>query len=788
MLKKLKIWFKLRLSSQKGAIQLPIIIGLLIIGIALPAAVALVQKNQETRRGAKGEIWSCRRDLATSEAECKMSEFEGGSDYTLDHDETNSTCTEVTIGANTFYEIVSCTKEAPTPTPTSATCTYQGQSGVCTGLTGCNPTRWFTVAGQCGIGKGCCLPSSLTATPVPQCGLNQCSLPVGGATNCFNQCDRAQIVSTWHTCCNGSWTTGICSGCVTPTPKPPTATPKPPTATPTRRPTNTPTRRPTNTPTGRLTPTATPKPPTATPPPSCGDICARSTQCRLWCNDDSYVCRGGHCWPPATPTPTLVPTATPEPPTTTPKLPTATLEPTATPVPNPCVYVCVISGNCPDPQKRGGECQSGHECCDLGGTQCGNCRKSNTGWTSVWTGDHGQCNVSEKPGHWRYLSSGAMDANCEERFGTGYNKKDTCCGNPWPFWVSCSGASVDKTEVLDGETVTYTKGTIDVAELNAGGDPWGWTIKYQYGGLVVGEFTSCNWNQNTCTVTADASQGSSIEFGTNIYGKVGTDSDNYYCRYNGTWLKNPYSDGMTSDCNNSCRLTVNVVISCDQPPAIQLSSVVRPTGAPVYTRKFTIRDLPGGGCYPKDAMIVVKEDVNKNGIPDDAAGEPKAGGNAKVAGGYFDEENFKQVGAIYARTFDLKKSGDDLKKSGDYVWRGWSRNVGDNDPSMTWSVPVAWEKFSVSGEAPTREPVPTNTPTPGAAATNTPVPSCPRGSLGNLDCSADGVIDETDFNIMLAALFKSPSSPHGTNTDLTGEGNVNERDLTRLVYHWGAGD
>ncbi len=47
MLKKLKNNF-----SQRGAANIPIIIGLLLIGVALPAALRLVQQQQETRRGA----------------------------------------------------------------------------------------------------------------------------------------------------------------------------------------------------------------------------------------------------------------------------------------------------------------------------------------------------------------------------------------------------------------------------------------------------------------------------------------------------------------------------------------------------------------------------------------------------------------------------------------------------------------------------------------------------------------------------------------------------------------
>ena len=51
MSKKLKSFF----SSQKGVIQLPVLIGLLILAVALPAATRLVQQRQEIREKAEGE-------------------------------------------------------------------------------------------------------------------------------------------------------------------------------------------------------------------------------------------------------------------------------------------------------------------------------------------------------------------------------------------------------------------------------------------------------------------------------------------------------------------------------------------------------------------------------------------------------------------------------------------------------------------------------------------------------------------------------------------------------------
>lgn len=44
---------------QKGAAQLPIIIGLLLLGVALPAALKLVQESQETRRSATNQVCCC---------------------------------------------------------------------------------------------------------------------------------------------------------------------------------------------------------------------------------------------------------------------------------------------------------------------------------------------------------------------------------------------------------------------------------------------------------------------------------------------------------------------------------------------------------------------------------------------------------------------------------------------------------------------------------------------------------------------------------------------------------
>jgi len=77
-----------------------------------------------------------------------------------------------------------------------------------------------------------------------------------------------------------------------------------------------------------------------------------------------------------------------------------------------------------------------------------------------------------------------------------------------------------------------------------------------------------------------------------------------------------------------------------------------------------------------------------------------------------------------------------------------------------------------------RRELPTDTPMP-----STSPETCLKGGQGDLDCN--GAINGDDLTIMLQAMFKAPyTTQGGHSTDLTGEGEVNERDLTKLLINW----
>lgn len=89
---------------------------------------------------------------------------------------------------------------------------------------------------------------------------------------------------------------------------------------------------------------------------------------------------------------------------------------------------------------------------------------------------------------------------------------------------------------------------------------------------------------------------------------------------------------------------------------------------------------------------------------------------------------------------------------------------------------------------PTMTPTPTPTPSPTTTVTMTPtgVP-CPRGSLGNLDCSESGEINGVDLDILLRSWGPIPTNLTEQNlADLNGDAIVNSIDLDFLLAHWGA--
>lgn len=97
----------------------------------------------------------------------------------------------------------------------------------------------------------------------------------------------------------------------------------------------------------------------------------------------------------------------------------------------------------------------------------------------------------------------------------------------------------------------------------------------------------------------------------------------------------------------------------------------------------------------------------------------------------------------------------------------------------------------------TSTPTPTKTPTPTATNTPTPTPFATvcangvvNGNLGNLNCSTDMFINESDLSILLnkwrtSLLTPAPTPSNGQiSADITGDGLVNESDLSKLLANW----
>jgi hypothetical protein len=107
MLNKLKNNF-----FQKGAAQLPIIIGLLLLGVALPAALKLVQESQETRKSATNQLCCCTGITAYTGGTCFF--YEG----TTCPIGTTKVSNEVCEGGPT----IALSTNTPTNTPTLGDC------------------------------------------------------------------------------------------------------------------------------------------------------------------------------------------------------------------------------------------------------------------------------------------------------------------------------------------------------------------------------------------------------------------------------------------------------------------------------------------------------------------------------------------------------------------------------------------------------------------------------------------------------------------------------------------
>ncbi len=126
--------FKKR-KLQQGIVQIPVIIGLIIIGIALPAALKLTQETRETRGGATGTVigYSCQvYDTCSADCNsCNPSYTQMNSTYnasrcvenTVAGKWENTVCTPIYAPTNTPNPTATPTGPQPSPNPEPPTST-----------------------------------------------------------------------------------------------------------------------------------------------------------------------------------------------------------------------------------------------------------------------------------------------------------------------------------------------------------------------------------------------------------------------------------------------------------------------------------------------------------------------------------------------------------------------------------------------------------------------------------------------------------------------------------------
>jgi len=198
---------KQKLFSQLGMAQLPIIIGLLILGIALPAATKLVQRTQETRREAA---------VNRSRWRCKYKES-SIKDYCEEHD----------------YWVVGWTYLNDASDPSTGENCVETEDGKWIGLA-CE--RYCIDDGGClETGRPCC---STTTHPDTACDLDvRCGPGLGlltptptripGFKDCRAECEHTSECKSGLVCEPGHDVTKVCwgSSCESEPTQPPTCTP-----------------------------------------------------------------------------------------------------------------------------------------------------------------------------------------------------------------------------------------------------------------------------------------------------------------------------------------------------------------------------------------------------------------------------------------------------------------------------------------------------------------------------------------------------------------------------------
>ncbi len=215
--------------KRKGLAQIPLMIGLLIMAIAVPVATKLVQESQDTRNRAASVITTTPVPGACNSGNVGKCGTAGGC--------TNGKkCTYNAggMGVPSSYSCVTSSScAAPTATSVPGACN-SGNVGKCGTAGGCTNGKKCTYnAGGMGVPSSySCVTSSSCAAPTPIfCKYGKCESGDEGMTKCVNNaqylCDGDCYV--WVKNCPNGCSGNFCKTTPTSTPikKPPTNTPTP---------------------------------------------------------------------------------------------------------------------------------------------------------------------------------------------------------------------------------------------------------------------------------------------------------------------------------------------------------------------------------------------------------------------------------------------------------------------------------------------------------------------------------------------------------------------------------
>ncbi|MBU2591998.1 hypothetical protein KKD61_00885 [Patescibacteria group bacterium] len=234
---------------QKGLAQLPLILGLLLIGIALPAAINLLGQRQETRKEAAfaepckvcsgtGTSASCKTVASPPFCSATLNECEADQNCRLAATSTPkpaATSTPKPAATSTPRPTATSTPRPAstnTPTPTQSPCVSPNQ---CQEVTYCYSQGGSAVTGQCGGGSQvCCRFPTPAATSTPRPASTNTPTPRlcegqyrPGDLYCIGnivyKCLDTGSSGIYQNCGVAGCSSGAC---ITPTPTP-TATPTP---------------------------------------------------------------------------------------------------------------------------------------------------------------------------------------------------------------------------------------------------------------------------------------------------------------------------------------------------------------------------------------------------------------------------------------------------------------------------------------------------------------------------------------------------------------------------------